>query len=281
MEIPVPKFQAKTETEMKNYGVIKTVLTKLYDTENDLIKKRKDAFEDLKNVKEENPVLKKLYDKFSDEMLNLEKAKEEQVLKIKTKLIPTTDARITDAKKTKQKIGNYKNISSKTKDDEEKLEKLKRSGQDVKGSQISLNISQNKSTMNDEATQIRKDIMQYEADRIQNNKKIMLLLINYEMAYHAKSIEELTKLFNHIKGKDLKESIKNSVMSVGVSQNVYDEDEDNANEESEKNEDDEGDDDDDDKKLKASKLSKSRKSKNKSQKNDDDDDEDEIEKDNE
>ena len=75
MEIPVPKFQDKTETEMKNYGVMKTVLTKLYDTENDLIKKRTDAFEDLKNVKEDNPVLKKLYDKFSDEMLNLEKAK--------------------------------------------------------------------------------------------------------------------------------------------------------------------------------------------------------------
>jgi hypothetical protein len=35
---------------MKNYGVKKTVLKKLYDTENDLIKKRRLAFEDLKNV---------------------------------------------------------------------------------------------------------------------------------------------------------------------------------------------------------------------------------------
>ena len=39
MSIPISKFQAKTETEIKNYNVIKTVLSKLYDAENDLFKK--------------------------------------------------------------------------------------------------------------------------------------------------------------------------------------------------------------------------------------------------
>ena len=262
MEIPVPKFQAKTETEMKNYGVIKTVLTKLYDTENDLIKKRRLAFEDLKNVipkdgknveKEEEKKgkkkdkkyssLKEIFDRFSNTMQELEDEKEKQVLKIKTKLIPSTEAHITEIKKTKNKI-----------------------------SQISL------TTKND----IIDEIMQYEADRIQNDKKIMLLLINYEMAYHAKSIAELTELFNDIKSSNLTKSIKESLMSVGVSQNVFNDD-DNDNEESEKNEDDEGD-DDDNKLLKSSKLSKSKKSstkksKNKYHKNDAEDDDDEEEKD--
>ena len=36
MEIDVPKFQAKTEVEIKNYGAIKTVLSKLYDAEIEL-----------------------------------------------------------------------------------------------------------------------------------------------------------------------------------------------------------------------------------------------------
>ena len=261
MEIPVPKFQAKTETEMKNYGIMKTVLTKLYDTENDLIKKRRLAFEDLKNVipkdgknvekeeekkdeknDEKNSSLKEIFDDFSNTMQKLEDEKAKQVLKIKTKLIPSTEAHITETKKTKNKV-----------------------------SQISL------TTKND----IKDEIMQYEADRIQNDKKIMLLLINYEMAYHAKYIEKLTKLFNDIKSSNLTKSIKESLMSVGVSQNVYDDD--NANEESEKNEDDEGD-DDDNKLLKSSKLSKSKKSstkksKNKSHKNDAEDDDDEEEKD--
>jgi len=254
MEIQVPKFQAKTEIEMKNYGIMKTVLTKFYDTENDLIKKRRLAFEDLKNVipkvgkkdekeEEDNPSLKGIYDKFSDIMQKLEDEKEKQVLKIKTKLIPSTEEDITEAKKTKNKV-----------------------------SQISLT----------KENDIKDNIMQYEADRIQNNKKIMLHLINYEMAYHAKYIEKLTELFNDIKSSNLTKSIKESLMSVGVSQNVFNDD-DNDNEESEKNEDDEGD-DDDNKLLKSSKLSKSKKSstkksKNESHKNDAEDDDDEEEKD--
>ena len=278
--IPIAKFQQKTETEIKNYNVIKSVLSKLYDTENELIKKRKGAFEDIKDVGEKNPILKDIYDKFSDKMINLETEKEHQVMKIKTKLIPTTEARITEAKKTKQNIGNYKNIESKTKAQEEEMEKMKKKGQDVKGSQISVNISQNKSYMAEEGKGLKDQIMNYEADRININKKIMLYLINFEMAYHAKYIEELTKLFNDIKGKDLKKSIKDSVMSAGVSKVVADEIDDE--EESENNGGDEsGGDEDDQEELKKSKLSKSKKSatkksKNKSQKNDDDDDEKEI-----
>ena len=281
-EIPIQKFQQKTETEIKNYNVIKSVLSKLYDTENELIKKRKGAFEDIKDINEENPVLKKIYKNFSEEMLKLETEKEHQVMKIKTKLIPTTEARITEAKRTKQNIGNYKNIESKTKAQEEEVEKMKKKGQDVKGSQISLNISQNKSYMAEEGKGLKDKIMNYEDNRNNINKKIMLYLINYEMAYNAKYNEELTKLFNDIKEKDLKKSIKDSVMSVGVSQNVADEIDD---EEQSENNDDDDDDEDDQEELKKSKLSKSKKSatkksKNKSQK-DDDDDENEIDDDDE
>lgn len=289
MEIPIPKFQQKTETEIKNYNVIKSVLSKLYDTENELIKKRKGAFEDIKDIKDENEknhILKDIYGKFSETMTILETEKEHQVMKIKTKLIPTTEAKITEAKKTKQNIGNYKNIKIKTKAQEEEMEEMKKKGQDVKGSQISLNISQNKSIMADEEKELRDQIMNYEADRININKKIMLYLINFEMAYHAKYIELLTKLFNDIKEKDLKKSIKESVMSVGVSQNVADEIDDEEQSENNDDDDDNNDDEDDQEELKKSKLSKSKKSatkksKNKSQKDDDDDDENEIDDDDE
>ena len=144
MSIPISKFQAKTETEIKNYNVIKTVLSKLYEAENDLFKKRSDAFEEINNITEDIEGLKNIYTNFSNEMKKLEKSKNDQILKIKTKLIPTTEDYISQAKKTKQEIGNYKNIKSKTQDQEEEMQKLKSKGQDVKNSQISWNISQNK-----------------------------------------------------------------------------------------------------------------------------------------
>ena len=104
MDIPVPKFQAKTETEIKNYNVIKTVLSKLYEAENDLFKKRRDAFEEINNISEDIEGLKNIYTNFSNEMKKLEKSKNDQVLKIKTKLNPTNEDYIRQAKKTKQEI---------------------------------------------------------------------------------------------------------------------------------------------------------------------------------
>ena len=252
MDIPVPKFQAKTETEIKNYNVIKTVLSKLYDAENDLFKKRNDAFDEINNIIEENPDLKTIYLNFSNQMKELEKSKNEHVLKIKTKLIPTTEDYINQAKKTKQEIGNYKNIKNKTQDQEEEMKKMRSKGQDVKNSQISMNISQNKSTMQDLGKNIEDRIMKYECDRATNNKLIMLHLINYEMAYHANSIEKLTDLFKLIKETNPKKSINQSMRSLGVSQQV---DEGDESEKSEENNEEE--EEDEDQSIKKSTLAKS------------------------
>ena len=129
MEIDVPKFQAKTEVEIKNYGAIKTVLSKLYDAEIELKKKRSEAFLEIKNLKEENSTLRdNVYKKFSESMEALESIKADKISKIKSKLIPTTDEYINEAKRTKQKIGNYKSMKSNELSQERKIEELKKSG---------------------------------------------------------------------------------------------------------------------------------------------------------
>ena len=45
-------------------------------------------------------------------MTDLEAIKNDKIGKIKSKLIPTTDSYINEAQKTKQKIGNFKNMKS-------------------------------------------------------------------------------------------------------------------------------------------------------------------------
>ena len=273
MSIDVPKFQMKTETEIKNYDVIKSVLSKLYETENDLIKKRKEAFDDISKINEENIDLKNIYVKFAEDMKGLEESKNNQVMKIKTKLIPTTEAYITEAKKTKQEIGNYKNISSKTKSQEEEIKKLEMKGDEIKKSQISLNVSHNKKAMANLGKNLEDQIMKYEFDRLTNNNLIMLHLINYETAYHAKAIENLTNLFKEVKEINPKKSLKQSVTSLHLSKKVEEVIDENSDEDRNENEEDDEEDEDN---IKESRLSKSkkasvRKSQNKSQKKDDDD----------
>ena len=266
MSINVPKFQTKTETEIKNYEMIKSVLTKLYETEMDLNKKRKGIFDDIAKINEENANLKQIYENFTKTMKTLEENKDNQIMNIKTKLIPNTDYYISEAKKTKQDIGNYKNIKSKTEKQAEEIDNMRKSGINVKGSQISQNMLQNKSTMNDLGETIEGRMMKYEYERITNNKLIMLHLINYEMAYHAEAIKMLTNLFKDVKTINPKKSINESLRSLNMSKKIDEkEEEDDDDNDNEENEGDEESDEDDNKDKSI------KKSKNKSKKENEDD----------
>jgi hypothetical protein len=273
MSINVPKFQTKTETEIKNYEMIKSVLTKLYETEMDLNKKRKGIFDDIANINEENANLKQIYENFTKTMKTLEENKDNQIMNIKTKLIPNTDYYISEAKKTKQDIGNYKNIKSKTEKQAEEIDNMRKSGINVKGSQISQNMLQNKSTMNDLGETIEGRMMKYEYERITNNKLIMLHLINYEMAYHADAIKMLTNLFKDVKTINPKKSINESLRSLNMSKKISEKDEEDDDDNEEKEGDEESDEDDNkDKSIKKSKNKSKKENEDDSKEIDDDND---------
>ena len=258
MDINVQKFQSKAEVEIKNYEVIKSVLTKLYDAEIGLNKKRKEAFDDITKINEENDELKdNVYKKFAKEMNDLEDTKNKKISNIKTKLIPTTERYIREAKDTKQKIGNYKSMKNRTENQKQEIEKLKKSGADIRESQAAL--ENNRSTMKDLGNTLEDNIMNYEYNRINNNKLIMLHLINYEMAYHAEAIEKLTNLFKDIKYINPKKSINKSVRSLNMSQKIEEEESNEENEEDQENDDNESNDN-----IKKSKKASVIKSKNKS-----------------
>lgn len=273
MSINVPKFQTKTETEIKNYEMIKSVLTKLYETEVDLNKKRKGIFDDIGKINEENANLKQIYENFTKTMKTLEENKDNQIMNIKTKLIPNTDYYISEAKKTKQDIGNYKNIKSKTEKQAEEIDNMRKSGINVKGSQISQNMLQNKSTMNDLGETIEGRMMKYEYERITNNKLIMLHLINYEMAYHAEAIKMLTNLFKDVKTINPKKSINESLRSLNMSKKIDEKDEEDDDDNEEKEGDEESDEDDNkDKSIKKSKNKSKKENEDDSKEIDDDND---------
>ncbi len=273
MSIDVPKFQTKTETEIKNYEMIKSVLTKLYETEMDLNKKRKGIFDDIAKINEENANLKQIYENFTKTMKTLEENKDNQIMNIKTKLIPNTDYYIGEAKKTKQDIGNYKNIKSKTEKQAEEIDNMRKSGINVKGSQISQNMLQNKSTMNDLGETIEGRMMKYEYERITNNKLIMLHLINYEMAYHAEAIKMLTNLFKDVKTINPKKSINESLRSLNMSKKIDEKDEEDDDDNEEKEGDEESDEDDNkDKSIKKSKNKSKKENEDDSKEIDDDND---------
>ena len=48
---------------------------------------------------------------------------------------------------------------------------------------------------------VKKDLLQYENDRILNNKAIFLHFIHSELSYHSKAVEKLSNLYTKIHNK--------------------------------------------------------------------------------
>ena len=178
-------------------------------------------------------------------------------------------------KNSKKDIGNYQSTKIKTRKQEEEKRNLDRSGNNLKGSQLEIDISRNQSIMGKMGSNIQRGIMSYEHDRINNNKLILLHFINYEMAYHAKALEELTDLYGKVKILGLEkdngeneddnddENIKESRLSKSKKKSQKED-----SEEIEENEEEEDNKNENKKSLKKSKNKSSRK---------EDDNEEEIE----
>ena len=118
------QFSRKTESEIKNYDVLKSVFTKIYETENDLLGKRKSAFDEINKISEDNETLKGIYGEFTTEMKALEEFRNNQMIKIKSKLIPATIYYSSRAKTYKQQIGKYKDTKKKTEKQEQEMAKV-------------------------------------------------------------------------------------------------------------------------------------------------------------
>ena len=208
MALNEAQFSRKTESEIKNYDVLKSVFTKIYETENDLQGKRKSAFDEITKISEDNEALRGIYGEFTTEMKALEEFRNNQMIKIKSKLIPATIYYSSRAKTYKQQIGKYKDTKKKTEKQEQEMAKVQASQNNVKASQLKADINTNKSIIHDVGKNLQDQIMDFEAKRINDNKLIILHFIHCELAYHAKSLEKLSLLYKQVQNLKPKRHLK-------------------------------------------------------------------------
>lgn len=209
MEFDEIKFSRKTEIELKNYELLKSVFTKIYDTENELLNKRKGIFDDITKIPEtENKTLTDIYSKFTSEMKALEEFRNSQMLIIKSKLIPATTYYSSKVKNYKKQIGNYKNKKKENEKQQIEMSKARASRNALKESQLNEDIKKSRNEMYSVGQNIQKDIMKFEADRVIDNKYIILHFIHCELAYHAKSLEKLSELYKTINSLEPKIHLK-------------------------------------------------------------------------
>ena len=229
MSIDEAKFMRKTEIELKNYEILKSVFTKIYETENDLLKKRQSTFDEITKIPEsDNQTLTEIYSKFTSEMKALEEFRNNQMIKIKSKLIPATTYYSSKVKTYKKQIGNYKDKKKENQKQLYEMDKARASRNTLKESQLNNDIKKSRNEIYSVGQNIQKDIMKFEADRVIDNKYIILHFIHCELAYHAKSLEKLSELYKTIKYLNPKMHLKEfadklQFKSVNVEDYGYDE----------------------------------------------------------
>lgn len=71
-----------------------------------------------------------------------------------------------------------------------------------------------------EIYKMESDIVQFESDRVEDNKMLLLHHIHSELAFHATAVERLSKLFQEITVYDPKENLPVILFKQGICQQI-------------------------------------------------------------
>lgn len=210
------QFKRKLELEIKNYEIIKSSFTKIYEAETSLYKEKMGIYDNISKLREieDNKALWNIYDTVSKGMNELAGTRNAKILKIKSELAPSTIYYTSKTKNYKNQLGKYHNIP--------------------KNNLQNISTSKNINNIYIPGEDLDKDIGYYEMTRTEANKRIFLFYTHYELEYHTKAIEKLTELYKIIINTKPKNELKDFVekynfRQVNIEDYGYEEEEDDKN----------------------------------------------------
>lgn len=196
------EINLKIHSETKKYEILKKSFLKLYESETKASKSRRENFEKLVKIQEnDNTELKNIYNLFTNEMKALEDKRNTHLNKIMDLILPVADYYPEKLKITKKNLEEL----SKVRKTKAKLEKSR--------NEVNNNNTDEAQRLNKELTKSRDDerkygrnleneICKFESERIEDNKLLFLHFIHSELKYHAACLEKMSELFYKIKEID-------------------------------------------------------------------------------
>ena len=192
----------KINHEIKKYETLKKAFLKLYESENKASKSRRENFERLSRIQEnDNSILKDIYSLFINDMKSLEDKRNIHLNKIMDLILPVTDYYPEKLKKTQ------KNLEELTKLRKNKAQ-LEKSRNEIKNDNVEevqkINVELVKSR-NEEMRRgvgLENEMCKFESERGDDNKFLFLHFIHSELKYHAAALEKMSELFYKINEKE-------------------------------------------------------------------------------
>lgn len=204
-------IDSNIDKEAKKFNNLDKIFSKLLKQEKSIKDDRIKAFEDLNKIDEENLYLQDMYKNFKQSMIDLEKARQNKIEKLERTIVPSIRYYPTKIKTFKRPLNSLKDLSKSIDNQDNKIQKAKTKSdvdairmheeQKIKINHEKLNLGKN----------LEKELVEFEAMRIDDNKSILLHYIHSELAYHANVMQSLSKLYQEINILEPKEKLKNYI----------------------------------------------------------------------
>ena len=205
------RVSEKINDEIKKFEKLEKCFTKIYELEKNLREKRIQAFE-LLAKEDENSFLQNIYSNFKKNMIELEeKGRELKQHKLEKIILPAI-------KYYPTKIQEFRTPINKLKDFNKKLEKAEKS---IKNADKVGNLDEKakheidqKSAQNEkdkEGKKLESNILEFEKNRITDNKNLLLHYVHSELSFHANALQQMSKLYQEITLVEPKEKLKDFI----------------------------------------------------------------------
>ena len=193
------QLQTKIDDEIKKYNNLKSAFSTIYESENEVQKKRLEVYDKISKIEEsDNSELAQIYKQFFAKMNELEAPRTKHLKNINEKFLPMTVYYPEKLKQSKKSIDDLVTLK-KQKEKNAKEEQKAQNKNDVdKARNLSAQIAQQSEEERRKTQDIERNVCLIEADRVKDNKYLFLHYIHSEMEYHAKAVEKMSYLFNMI-----------------------------------------------------------------------------------
>ena len=193
------QLQTKIDDEIKKYNNLKSAFSTIYESENEVQKKRLEVYDKISKIEEsDNSELAQIYKQFFAKMNELEAFRTKHLKNINEKFLPMTVYYPEKLKQSKKSIDDLVTLK-KQKEKNAKEEQKAQNNNDVdKARNLSAQIAQQSEEERRKTQDIERNVCLIEADRVKDNKYLFLHYIHSEMEYHAKAVEKMSYLFNMI-----------------------------------------------------------------------------------
>jgi hypothetical protein len=153
---------------------------------------------------------------FNGTMVDLEKFRKTQLDKINNLIIPATNfypEKVKAFRLNLDKIGEIKKSKEKQKSEISKAQTKK---EFEKVSMLNSEVKKHEDDEKLEGNKIEIGLADFEAERLTDNKYLLLHYIHSELAFHATSLEKLTKLYGEIMCHEPKEMLPDFIKNYNL-----------------------------------------------------------------